>query len=187
MRLPLRKTLTYAIGAAILSPAMLFAASDGCGTCNAEPTAESYTWNFTKEGSQLLNRINDQIRMVKDDAATLERQDVELNWKTHSITLDRMKTNVNKAGDELCRLQEIQHTLQPWQQEALARIAPEMKIVATNTQNAIEFLQDNRQDLYNPTYEEYISNVYERADRVNLFVNYSQMKNRVNMATERPS
>jgi hypothetical protein len=151
---------------------------------DAEPTPESYTWNFTREGSQLLQRINRDVQMVKEDAADLERQGAELDWKTHSIMLNRIKIRVNNVGEELCRLQTIQHTLEPWQQQALARIAPELDIVARNTQNAIEFLQDNRGNLFNPTYEEYLSNVHDRAERVNLFVEYAQVRQEVDQVLQ---
>jgi prefoldin subunit 5 len=187
MKSPLRRKITYVVGAAILSPALLYASSQICVTSNMAPTAESYTWNFTKEGSQLLDQINKNVQMVRDDAAVLQGQEAELNWKTHSITLNRIKDRVNKAGAELCRLETIQQTLQPWQKEALVRIAPELDVVAKNTQNAIEFLQDNRQDLFNPTYQEYVSTIYDRAGRVNLFVDYAQMQHQVNNALERSS
>ena len=184
MRLSLRNRAPYAIGAVILSPALLYASGHVCRMVDAEPTPETYTWNFTKEGSQLLEQIDRNIQMVKDDAAALKRQDAELDWKTHSIVLTRIKDQVNKTGEELCRMEMIQHTLEPWQQQALARIAPELDVLAKNTQNAIEFLQDNRQSLFNPTYEEYLGNIYDRAERVNLFVEYAQVRQEVDQSLQ---
>lgn len=185
MRLALRRKITYVIGAAVLSPALLCASALACGPSTTAPTAESYTWNFRKEGSQLLSQINQQIQMVGTDASDLQVQDAQLDWRTHSNTLNRIKENVNKAGEELCRLEAIQNTLEPWQKEALARIVPNLEVVARNTQNAIEYLQDNRQDLYNPNYEEYLSTIYNRSNRVNLFVNYAQLQNKVNTMQNR--
>jgi hypothetical protein len=150
--------------AAILAlPLLLGAASKICVT--GPPTPESYTWNFKGEASEFLDETRwraHQVQMQADLLESFSRQPA-VNWESHSNTLTQIRSDVNSIGEDLCRLHTIRRVTDPWQQEAIDRVTPEVVALANQTELAIDFLKENPANLWNPTYTHYVAGLYDGA------------------------
>jgi hypothetical protein len=144
-----------------------FAAPRACRTAAATP--ESMTWNFSKEGSRLLQDIRQEARDARMETAKLEVQarNPMVDWQTHAIELSAVRYDVNHMGEKLCRLETIRGQLAPDQQKAVDETARLTKEMAIFTQDAILFLNDHHDNLWNPVYRAYIHDVYQEAASVN--------------------
>jgi hypothetical protein len=141
----LSKCLSFLLTAALVVPAGLWASTQPCQT--SAPTALSNTWNFPKEASELLNRIQVQAYAAKEDAeglTTLTRFH-QVSWQLESDHLARVKAHVNNMGKDLCRLQVIRRATLPWQQHEIDRITPMLKELAARTQVAIDQFKGHEQ------------------------------------------
>lgn len=138
-----------------------------------KPTAASYTWNFQKEATGLLQDVQTEASQVRQHAANLQtygRENV-VDWQSHADQLDRVRAEVNDMGAKLCRLQEIRRVLAPWQQAAIDRIAPQIRLIADNAKDAIQFANNNQEALWQPVYTKYIANLYHEGQSVSTTVN----------------
>ncbi|HMD99423.1 MAG TPA: hypothetical protein VKM93_19110 [Terriglobia bacterium] len=70
-----------------------------------------------------------------------------LSWDSHATQISLIREHVNKAGQILTSLNEVRHTGSPWQQQAIDQITPLLKELASNTQSAIEHLNEKRDDI----------------------------------------
>ncbi|HJT87775.1 MAG TPA: hypothetical protein VJ732_07955 [Bryobacteraceae bacterium] len=129
------------------------------------PTAASYTWNFPKEATRLLNGMRQDANGVADHAAKLEMFATEpnLSWQAHADQLTRIKAEVNDMGMRLCRLQVIQRVSEPWQRQITRRAAPLVQYMADNTEDAINYLNAHQGDFWVPAYRMYTRNLYTEA------------------------
>ncbi len=172
-----RSTLSLATGALLLLPVSLVGATETC-SCGA-PTEESYTWNFPQEGTTKLEAIQVRSDIIRRDADRLVAY-AELmngsgtrgqNWK-----LTKIRDRVNEVSKKFCRLQLIDHTLDPWQQSIVKRLKPEVNALARNTETAILISRDERtQDRLraNETYQQSVKDIYQQADKISDMVSDS--------------
>jgi hypothetical protein len=141
----LSNCIYFALAAVLLVvPAGLFGSTTTC--LPAAPTALSKTWNFPREATQLLNKIQYQAYQTKEDAlgmSTRSRFNQD-SWRFMSYHLSRVRAHVNAMGEELCRLQVIRRATLPWQQHEIDRIAPIVREMAARTRNAIKSLQGDQ-------------------------------------------
>jgi len=87
-----------------------------------------------KEVSQLLEDIKGQAADLQRDSDELEsftRSD--MSWQSHAEELDRIKERINAIGKTISKLQNLRSSASPWQQEAIDRIIPVAKKLASNT------------------------------------------------------
>jgi hypothetical protein len=155
------------------------------GSCTpGEPTAESYTWNFHQEASNLLNGIAADAHQVQSQADQLRALDrtPDISWQSDASQLTQIKAKVNDMGQKLCRLQVIRPAVLPWQQKATNQVASLVLLMKDNTQDAINYLNNNRLDLWNPTYRQYAVNLSNEASHashtVNNYVEYAKVHQR---------
>ena len=83
-------------------------------TCTpGKPTAESYTWNFKKEASGLLDQVKTDGMSIQRHAANLESYNGtnEIDWQLHADQLTATKAAVNDMGQKLCRLDLIRRRM----------------------------------------------------------------------------
>jgi hypothetical protein len=156
-----------------LAVAPVFAVAASPKECQpGPPTAESYQWNFQREASQLLQGIQEDAMNAQDHANLLENFDTNLSvsWRSHAGELTAIKHEVNDMGQKLCRLETIRTALAPWQQKAVDRVAPDVRLMADNVQDAILFLNHNQNTLWLPTYRKYAKNLYQEASTLSQSV-----------------
>lgn len=145
-----------------------------CGA--GQPTAASYTWNFQKEASGLLQNVRADAAQAENHAATLQTfaLNENISWEAHADELNQLKINANDMGKDLCRLTTIRRVLAPWQQQAVDRIAPQIQLIADNAEDAIHFLNHHQETLWRPDYRQYIGNLHHEASHVSHTVRHSE-------------
>ncbi len=161
----------YLIAAMVALPALAAAAPKECVA--GKPTAQSYTWNFDREASRLLSRLEQDSLNARMHAATLQTFDEnqQVHWQTHASELMSIKRDINDMGSKLCRLETIRRVVEPWQQQAIDRVAPQIRLMADNEGDALTFLNNNHEYLWAPTYRKYADNLYSEASQVSHSVN----------------
>jgi hypothetical protein len=151
-----------------LGPGVLSAAvTRECPVPKATP--ESYTWNFQREASQLLQRVQLDARLVKRHAATLESEarDPYVNWRTDGELLTRMRDRIDDMGSVACRLQTIRRVVTPAQKQAIDQSLPLLALLATTTDHTIARLNQNHMNLWKPDYQHDTQDLYTTAAELN--------------------
>jgi hypothetical protein len=160
------------IASALLLQAPLFAAPRACPV--PAPTQASMTWNFVHEGAQLLKDINREAYDARTQASMLEVQarNPLVDWQQHAVELTAVREDVNHMGQTLCRLESIRGQLPSDEQSTVDKTARLTKEMAIFTQDAITYLNGNRDHLWSPYYQAYVSNLYHEAKGVNRTVGH---------------
>ncbi len=117
------------------------------------------------EANDLLNSLDNGLMKVARHASTLENLSTNLNVSSeaHSSELSRVRADINRMGDETCRLEAIRQSVAPWQRQAIDRADVELRLIAANTDNAIVFLNASPQLTWTPTYRSYVTNLYNES------------------------
>jgi hypothetical protein len=125
---------------------------------------------------------------IKGQAADLQRDSDELesftrsdmSWQSHAEELDRIKERINAIGRTISKLQNLRSGASPWQREAIDRIMPVAKKLASNTTAAIEHLNKNPLRINEPQYQQYLKSNAEAASNlaalVKDFVEYGKTR-----------
>jgi predicted nucleotide-binding protein (sugar kinase/HSP70/actin superfamily) len=162
-------------------PAMA-AISPARGCAVGQVTPASYTWNFQKETDAVFQDIQSDAQQVLTRAANLQSVAVVLDysWYTDSGELTQLKDLINDMGHKLCRLETIRRVDTPWQQKTIDHIATTLRLMADNTTDAILFGNQNQHELWLPTYQKYVNNLYAQAhsltQSVEQAVKYAQVQ-----------
>ena len=149
-----RKILGRCLGTVALAAAALLIARLDAQTAPPEDN---------KEVPQLLEDI-------KGQAADLQRDSDELVSFTRSEELDRIKERINAIGKTISKLQNLRSSASPWQREAIDRIKPVAKKLASNTTAAIEHLNKNPLRINEPQYQQHLKSNAEAASNLAALV-----------------
>jgi hypothetical protein len=128
----------------------------------------SSTWDTHKEATNLLTGIETDSRHIRSLANELDvlRMHLTVDWSSHGQKLEEIKQAVNDMGMKLSRLESIRSSALPWQQQAIDRVAPLVRLTADNTQDAILFLNANLHGLWKPEYGKYTRNMADEAGQI---------------------
>jgi hypothetical protein len=128
----------------------------------------SSTWDKHKEATNLLTGIETDSRHIRSLANELDvlRMHLTVDWSSHGQKLEEIKQAVNDMGMKLSRLESIRSSALPWQQQAIDRVAPLVRLTADNTQDAILFLNANLHGLWKPEYGKYTRNMADEAGQI---------------------
>lgn len=182
MRLTLGKIGWGVVGTVLLITPLWASAS------NQEVKPENslaYNWGYAEEASELLQEIRGLSTQLTDDTDYLEQsaRRNQLNWRSHAVRLDEIRTDINAMGEHLQRLQEIHSMIAPWQQKAVDRIVPKAVALAEHTEAAIAYLNDNKNRMWTPSYGDPVSAMAEQAEairyNVNMFLDYGNASDRL--------
>jgi hypothetical protein len=164
-------SLAAVIAGLVALPVASRAATRSC-TAAAKPTAASYTWHFRAEATRLLNGIQVDAAKAQRHAATLESYaDEHLSWQSNESQLDSIRSRVDDMGRKLCRLEQIRRVTAPWQQEAIGKVAPMVRLTADNLQDAINFLNRRQGSFWMPSYQKNVDNMYTETGKLSRSVN----------------
>ncbi len=154
------------IAAAVLWPASLAAANRSCVA--GKPTPASYTWNFRAEASHLLNNIQADADFIKDHSDVLEQTalDGTISWQTDADRLASIRDRVNDMGRKVCRLEQIRRVAAPSQRKAIDRVAVQVRLMADNTEDAINFTRVHEGLFWEPAYRHEVANLYHESSQV---------------------
>jgi hypothetical protein len=90
---------------------------------------------------------------------------------------------VNEIGERLMKLQAIRNTSEPWQQKAIDTIVPIGVNLASQTNNAINLLNENRPQVKHPDYTERVTMLADDAERmshsVDAYLDLSAAQNKL--------
>jgi hypothetical protein len=157
----------YMLAAIAVTPMISMGA--GMRSCTSAPVTEaSYSWNFPREASSILKEIRADALQAESHADQLRSYylNQDLDWQVHSAELMRLKAEVNDIGARLCRLETIRSAASPWEQQATDRTAVLAREMANNTEQAINYMNSNHLNLWTPTYEQYVTNLYHESSRL---------------------
>jgi len=124
-----------------------------------------------KEVLKLLEDIKVQAADLQRDSDELEaftRSDT--SWESHAQELELIKERINTIGKTISRLQNLRSSASPWQREAIDRIIPVAKKLASNTTAAIEHLNKEPLRIHEPQYQQYIKSNAEAAANLSALV-----------------
>ena len=157
----------YLVAAIAVTPVMSMGAEHRPCT-PGQPTEESYTWNFPKEASGILKDVRTDVSKVENQADRLRgfSMNTGIGWQSHASELSSIKAEINDLGAKLCRLEIIRTAVLPWQQQEIDRTAVLARGLANNTEQAIKYLNNNREHLWSPTYRLYADNLYNESGRL---------------------
>jgi hypothetical protein len=145
----------------------------------------TYNWAYAEEASGLLQQIRSLSAQAANSADHLNvasRQNL-LSWRSHALQLNEISTHVNTIGEKIDRLQEIHGMIAPWQQKAVERVVPTAVALASHTEEAIAFLNQNQDRLWMSTYIDRVSAMSEHVDEINstvsMFLDYGETSDRL--------
>lgn len=132
-------------------------------TCASVPTT-----NADHQAAKLLDNLEQDAHNVAEEADSMESMlnSTNVTWESHVYALNRVRADVNAMGDKLCRLESIRASATPWEQKAIDSAAPQLRLLADNTRDAIAFVNAHREDLWMPQYAKYIRNVSDESTNI---------------------
>lgn len=90
-----------------------------------------------------------------------------LSWESHLSELNALKQEVNSMGKEMASLENERESLAPWEQQAVDKVLPLLKDTATNTTNAILYLNDNKVHLWSsPDYRAEADRIRQDSEQI---------------------
>ena len=159
-------TVFLLAGTAAMSVTCLAGSPQACvaGT----PTPASYTWNFYREASQLLNGIQEDAVRVHDQADLLRAtaMDFNLSWQSRAIRVAKVRKAVNDMAAKLCRLEVIRRVAAPWEQQGIDHAGRIVKLMDDNTIDTLAYLKANEGRFWVPTYREYVTNLDQESGQL---------------------
>lgn len=135
----------------------------------------------SKEVSDLFAKVKSEAVQLRQDADELKSfTHSKLAWQSHVAKVDEIKRHVNNAGELLTQLQNSKSQASPWQQQAIDRVTPMLKELASNTTSTIEHLNERPKSLHTGPYVEYADANYEvasnLAELISDYVDYGKSK-----------
>ncbi len=177
--LSFRQSAYLLIGALLALPAV---AAVPCSSPTSKLTASRA--EAPDEASMLIQRIRNESRDIRDNAAVLQsliREAPLVDWRVHADLLEQVRDEVNSMGADFCQLQAIRSESLPWQKRVMRQIRPEVVELAAYTEHAIDFVhQENLGNYASPDYTIDVNALYQKANRVetttNDFVEYAKAR-----------
>jgi predicted O-linked N-acetylglucosamine transferase (SPINDLY family) len=119
---------------------------------------------FGDEASSLLKQIQkDSVQISKESAELSVSSRTGLSSKTQGIYLNSLRDQINRTGQNLARLEQIKAGTAEWQQQAIDQMTPLARQIASNTEAAINHLNQNSQRLFAPNYTENLQAIADNA------------------------
>jgi hypothetical protein len=170
------------------------------GAISAAPPAKSVTnpgstgveANASLRSTQLLKDLQVVSSELNQHAETLGTFATrpQMSWQSHATYLAGVRDQINEAGLVLKELQDMRHTVEPWQQRAIDRIHPVALQLADHAEAAIEHLNEYRGSLWMPQYTERLTSIADHASdmksTVDNFVEYGEAQRKLESLEDRP-
>ncbi len=167
----------YLLAAVLAMPGLSIAAQSR--VCkSSEPTPASSTWNFKQEASTLLQDIQYDAAQVQSQADELRMfaRNPMVEWETHAFDLQQASQEIDDIGAKLCRLETIRTVVLPWEKTAIDRSNVLARTMAANTDQAIRFVNTNREHLWSPEYRTLATNLYNESRQLSDVIhNYEHL------------
>src|ERR1700685_4648881 len=116
------------------------------------------------EVTDLLSQAAQQAAQLSHDADDMESLlHSDVSWQSHADMLNRIRDDVNTLGKTVARLNTTYQSGSEWQQQAVDRILPLLRELASNTTAAINHLNTNQVRPTTPDYVSYLEGNAETA------------------------
>jgi DNA mismatch repair ATPase MutS len=132
-----------------------------------------------------------QLDSAKQQASELARDADEMtglihndvSWQSHADVLNRIRDHVNNMGRIVEKLESERDEASPWQQQAIDRMVPLLKEIASSTTAAIEHLNQNHVRPVSEDYNDYLQKnadtAHELADMISSFEEYDRTRTKL--------
>jgi hypothetical protein len=108
----------------------------------------------------------------------------EFSWQSHASYLNDVREQINEAGVVIKELQDMQHAVAPWQQEAISRIHPVALQLANHTEAAIVHLNENQNLRFVSEYRDRLTAISDHSsdlkNTIDRFVDYGETQRKLN-------
>jgi hypothetical protein len=166
MRISPRFNATYAFAAAVICTLLLSSAA-------AQQSNASQLLEQTRSVSAQLNR--DVVQMESFTRS-------KVSWETHATQINTIKAHINNAGKLVGQLEDARGSAAQWQRDAIDRITPLLKEMASNTEAIINHLNKAKR-VWDPPYQEYLKANHELSDELTKaigdFVDYGNTREKL--------
>lgn len=135
----------------------------------------------SKDISGLLSEVKTEAVQLRHDADELKSfTHAKLSWERHVAKVEEIKRHVNNAGELLAKLGNAKGKASPWQQQAIDRITPMLRELASNTTATIEQLNQKPKLFQTGPYADHADANYEvassLAELISDYVDYGKSK-----------
>jgi hypothetical protein len=136
------------------------------------------------EVNQLLADARDEAAQLSRDADEMESLILtDVSWQTHAAMLETVKDHVNKLGRIATQLEQKRDSASQWQRQAIDRMLPVLRDLATNTTAAINHLNENKNRPLVGTYPQYLKEnaetAHELSDMISSFAKYGESRTKM--------
>ena len=133
------------------------------------------------EVSRLLSDAREKAAVLSRDADEMEAMTRSaVSRESHATMLETMKEDVNNLAKSVEKLNAPRDSASSWQRQAIDRMMPLMKELASNTTAAINHLKEQPTRPIAGSYTEYLKQNAETArelsDMISSFVQYGQTR-----------
>ncbi|HZP64632.1 MAG TPA: hypothetical protein VFB28_14555 [Terriglobales bacterium] len=140
--------------------------------------------------ASLLKQARDEAVKLSRDADDMESLTrSEVSWESHAAMLERIKEHVNDLGKLAEKMETERGSASPWQQQAIDRMIPLMKDLASNTTAAIDHINQNKLRPTAGDYPEYLKEnaetAHELSTMISDFVAYGQARAKLEKLEQR--
>jgi septal ring factor EnvC (AmiA/AmiB activator) len=120
------------------------------------------------QAKESLKEVEQAAATAADEADQLRQiiYSVTSSPETHSAQLEALKDEINQMGREISDLEAERESLTPWEQRAIDQTLPLLHDAAANTENAIEYFNNNKTHLWTEAYRGYADHVWQDSDQI---------------------
>ena len=128
---------------------------------------------FAETATQSRAQVAEQLADFKRTAFEMRREadtlksftpHKRLHWQSHTYRLDALKNHVNEMGKTLAELEALKPLANESQGMAIEHARPHLVSVAESLTQAIELVNENRNNVHWGEYCDAVSNIYAHAD-----------------------
>jgi uncharacterized protein YoxC len=150
----------------------------------------------TQRSPQVAKQLSDFKRTafeMRGEADTLRSftRHKRLDWQSHTYRLDALKNQVNEMGKSLAELEALKPTATESHGMAIEHARPHLVSVAQNLTQAIELVNENRNNVHWAEYAEAVNNIHTHADalhtKLDTILDYENAKVRFDSLELQPT
>jgi hypothetical protein len=166
------------IGTGIVAGAMLFAPAISMGAVQSCATETG-----TYSPAQAAQKTSDLLKQVQSDAQQAEyhanvlrnfADNSNVDWQAHVYQLNRIRSEVDDMGRQLCRLESTRAQTAARARHTINRIAPLVRYMADNTDDAINYVNAHQGNFWVPAYGKNVKNIGNEARAVSRRIGRSE-------------
>ena len=161
------KKAAFAPALAILTGALLTAPTVRAQDLTGPTTVVFVTSEYSSaqlEASDLLKQVrNGAIQLSNDGDQLVSMARSNVSRSSYAGSLERIKAHINKTGAQLAQLEALKNEAAPWQQEAIDRITPIAQELASDTEAAIQHINEVPNKLHSVDYRNTLLAIAEDA------------------------